>query len=633
MIFRYEVLQCGDVEKLIRKRKEPTDSPIYYATIEDTYDIIKRAHIATGHGGRDRMQKELQKKYANITTKALELYKSLCEECQKKRKRPMTKGVVVRPILTKEFSLRGQVDLIDMQAMSSSTHKWIMVYQDHLTKFCVLRSLTTKRASEVAFHLIDIFLLLGAPAIFQSDNGSEFTSHVITELKKMWPDLSMVHGKPRHPQSQGSVERANGDIKDMLVAWMADNNSQDWATGIKFVQFYKNSAYHAGIKCSSYSAMFGCDAREGLTSSSLPKEVIDKLENEDDLYSVVTQPNQPLQKASHSVQDLQLIDQSISDESQPVNDQLFSDNPVELHQSVHGQHLLPQPLPGASQLGTDQPSLSQPIPGPSQQAVTEELMVYQLLSTASQQEPEKEIVFQPPEAQESLIDHQGLNEAIRLVLEEPVLTQELPSSAEQDHDQELSKAILPDKTNKLPEINNLSSAGWMPTSPHVIKNHKEQILKRRASVCSAQMAQAERMVKRSRLDLKAGEPLDNVAIPIPAVDRGREDARNILGVIVYRDTEKDLYRIAVKAGILKGLYSRNQFDLCPQRLLSLDDVSQDSSVSLRSAVIAQSASGGQGFTKCNCNGPKKCQSNRCKCFKAKLLCNSRCHSSINCTNK
>ena len=124
----------------------------------------------------------------------------------------------------------------------------------------------------------------------------------------MWPDLSMVHGKPRHPQSQGSVERANGDIKDMLVAWMADNNSQDWATGIKFVQFYKNSSYHPGIKCSPYSAIFGCDARVGLTSSSLPKEDIDKLENEEDLYSVATQPNPPLQKASHPVQDLQLID-------------------------------------------------------------------------------------------------------------------------------------------------------------------------------------------------------------------------------------------------------------------------------------------------------------------------------------
>jgi len=39
-------------------------------TMEDTFDVIKRAHIATGHGGRDRMMKELQRKYANITVKS-----------------------------------------------------------------------------------------------------------------------------------------------------------------------------------------------------------------------------------------------------------------------------------------------------------------------------------------------------------------------------------------------------------------------------------------------------------------------------------------------------------------------------------------------------------------------------------
>ena len=43
----------------------------------------------------------------------------------------------------------------------------------------------------------------------------------------MWPQLHLVHGKPRHPQSQGSVERANSDIKDMLAAWLTDNNTQD----------------------------------------------------------------------------------------------------------------------------------------------------------------------------------------------------------------------------------------------------------------------------------------------------------------------------------------------------------------------------------------------------------------------
>ncbi|GFS10308.1 hypothetical protein ElyMa_004805700 [Elysia marginata] len=49
-----------------------------------------------------------------------------------------------------------------------------------------------------------------------------------------------------------------------------------------------------------------------------------------------------------------------------------------------------------------------------------------------------------------------------------------------------------------------------------------------------QMEQAERMVKRSRIELAQGQKGDNVAIPIPLVDRGRGDPRNILAVILDR---------------------------------------------------------------------------------------------------
>ena len=51
--------------------------------------------IDTGHGGRDRMIRATQRKYANISTNALELFKSMCEEYLKKGKRPVAKGVVV----------------------------------------------------------------------------------------------------------------------------------------------------------------------------------------------------------------------------------------------------------------------------------------------------------------------------------------------------------------------------------------------------------------------------------------------------------------------------------------------------------------------------------------------------------
>ncbi|GFO30072.1 hypothetical protein PoB_005657700 [Plakobranchus ocellatus] len=70
----------------------------------------------------------------------------------------------------------------------------------------------------------------------------------------------------------------------MLVAWMADNDSEDWPMGIKFVQF--QSSTFRGIKCSLNSATFGCEGRVGLNTSSLPVEMIARMGTEEDLLAV-----------------------------------------------------------------------------------------------------------------------------------------------------------------------------------------------------------------------------------------------------------------------------------------------------------------------------------------------------------
>ena len=95
----------------------------------------------------------------------------------------------------------------------------------------------------------------------------------------------MVHGKTRNPQSQGSVEGLNCDIKDMLIAWLGDNHSKDWPNDLRFVQFQKNSSYHSGIKQSPYMALFGTELRIGLRSNTLPLEVLKYMESEEQLYA------------------------------------------------------------------------------------------------------------------------------------------------------------------------------------------------------------------------------------------------------------------------------------------------------------------------------------------------------------
>ncbi|XP_068237236.1 KRAB-A domain-containing protein 2-like [Palaemon carinicauda] len=155
----YEVLHCGNEEKLIHTCSSAEDQHSYYVSIEDTFAIIQLAHIATGHGRRTRMLKQLSLKYANITREAVDLFKSYCITCQLKTKKSKTKGVVVRAILTEDFNSRCQVDLIDMQSSPHAQHKWIIVYQCHLTKFVILCPLTSKRAAEVAFSVSGYLLI------------------------------------------------------------------------------------------------------------------------------------------------------------------------------------------------------------------------------------------------------------------------------------------------------------------------------------------------------------------------------------------------------------------------------------------------------------------------------------------
>ena len=57
---------------------------------------------------------------------------------------------------------------------------------------------------------------------------------VINELRAMWDGLKIVHGKPRHSQTQGSVERVNRDNEDMLMTWLQSNSTTHWGDDLQF---------------------------------------------------------------------------------------------------------------------------------------------------------------------------------------------------------------------------------------------------------------------------------------------------------------------------------------------------------------------------------------------------------------
>lgn len=339
-LLKYDIVQIGNVQKLVVPVKNERDPIIYYTYLEEIFDIIHETHISIGHGGRNRMMKELKGKYKNITAELVVIYLNLCEPCQKKLSIPK-KGLVVKPIKSSEFNTRCQVDLIDMQSQADGDFKFIMVYQDHLTKFVQLRALKSKRADEVAYHLLDVFTILGAPCILHSDNGREFANKVIEEVCKMWNELKIVHGKPRHSQSQGSVERANQDIEKMLSTWLETNKTTKWSEGLRFIQFMKNKAYHSGINRSPYETMFGCKAKVGLKTFLPAIDALSEITSEEDLESMLGQSGNRLvpqniilardvgadtehssdENTDHTFEDLQFVTHSVTIESKALNNQ------------------------------------------------------------------------------------------------------------------------------------------------------------------------------------------------------------------------------------------------------------------------------------------------------------------------
>ena len=119
---------------------------------------------------------------------------------------------------------------------------------DHWFKFHVLFALQRKSSKEVAWNLATkVFAYLGLPKILQSDNGREFASTLMAELvKKNWPgEITIVNGRPRHPQSQGLVERGNVKVEEMIACHLHESKgTKSWTDWLHEIQCKYNYLLH-----------------------------------------------------------------------------------------------------------------------------------------------------------------------------------------------------------------------------------------------------------------------------------------------------------------------------------------------------------------------------------------------------
>ncbi|CAF4187672.1 unnamed protein product [Adineta steineri] len=85
-----------------------------------------------------------------------------------------------------------------------------------------------KNLAVLQLILKNLFYTFKPPKILQWDNGKELVAMVILNIKNSWSELLIINGRPRHPQTQGIVERSNAVAEKMLSKWQDTKKTLNW---------------------------------------------------------------------------------------------------------------------------------------------------------------------------------------------------------------------------------------------------------------------------------------------------------------------------------------------------------------------------------------------------------------------
>ena len=249
------------------------------------YDVLTLAHERTLHRGRQITSKWINESYAEVSVRVVNLFVGLCRIHEEQKTITNHVKVVTKPLQSPEFLSLIEIDLMDFRNCPcdcSKTHTWAMNIINHHTKYITVVPLHNKTADEVLSNLTNF--CYGFPRKIITDNGGEFQNH---KMKKFCKDngVTLSHGAPRTPTTQGLTERSNRTCKqDMrsLIISMADKEIQKWCQYTREASYTRNISYHRAIKLSPYEAVYGIKPHREMMTSNTEESTQNQSEEEND---------------------------------------------------------------------------------------------------------------------------------------------------------------------------------------------------------------------------------------------------------------------------------------------------------------------------------------------------------------
>lgn len=242
-------------------------------TEEEKLQIIKDFHDTPlgGHQGITRTYKRIRLKYNWKNIKLdIQDYINKCEKCQKnKSARIRTKVPMEITTTSSDPFEKCFLDIVGPLPETENGNKYILTFQDDLTKFSEAIPIENQEAETVADKFVrDIICRHGIPFSILTDQGSNFMSEVFKNVCKFLR-IKKLNTTAYRPQSNGALERSHHTLVEYLKAF-TNQDQTNWDQWIQYSTFTYNTTPHTSTGYTPFELVYGFQARLPSSIQSMP---------------------------------------------------------------------------------------------------------------------------------------------------------------------------------------------------------------------------------------------------------------------------------------------------------------------------------------------------------------------------
>nr|XP_025037655.1 uncharacterized protein LOC112544857 [Pelodiscus sinensis] len=204
---------------------------------------LAHEHPWAGHLGTEKtQQKVLQRFFWPGVYQEIKNFCNSCPQCQRSSgTRVPPAPLVPLPVVGTPFE-RVALDLVGPLEKSGRGHSYILVIIDYATRCPEAVALKRATAPAIAEALVKLFSWVGLPRELLTDQGTNLTSKVMTELCRTL-QIRKLRTSVYHPQTDGLVERFNRTLKGMLRKF-AQDDPREWDKLLPALMFAVREKWH-----------------------------------------------------------------------------------------------------------------------------------------------------------------------------------------------------------------------------------------------------------------------------------------------------------------------------------------------------------------------------------------------------